>query len=272
MQLVDAHTHMNNDDLYVIWQDLLAQFVQAGGVGLVNAGASDLYNTRALELSQQAALWWYTLPVLASIGYHPESCMDGEISSDNLQQKILDLKKMYTDHHNVVVAIGECGIDTYYPGSEAFLSLQQQLFVAQCDLAQELGLPLMLHIRKDFDTAFSILQNYRDMTIYIHCRGFWPQELQRLQDLHIQKLYIGFCGNVTYKNAQLLRDTLDKVPLDQLLLETDAPWLSPQAVRGTINTPANIQYLYQFVADYLQIEKNSLAEQLESNFKSLYRI
>jgi len=56
MQLVDAHTHMNNDDLYVIWQDILAQFVQAGGVGLVNAGASDLYNTRALELSQQAAL------------------------------------------------------------------------------------------------------------------------------------------------------------------------------------------------------------------------
>lgn len=96
--------------------------------------------------------------------------------------------------------------------------------------------------------------------------------MQRLQDLHIQKLYIGFCGNVTYKNAQLLRDTLDNVSLDQLLLETDAPWLSPQVVRGTTNTPANIQYLYQFVADYLQIEKNSLAEQLESNFKSLYRI
>jgi len=98
--------------------------------------------------------------------------MDGEISSDNLQQKILDLKKMYEEYKNVVVAIGECGIDTYYPGSEAFLPLQQQLFVAQCDLAKELGLPLMLHIRKDFDTAFNILQNYRDMTIYIHCRGF----------------------------------------------------------------------------------------------------
>lgn len=98
--------------------------------------------------------------------------MDGEITKDNLQQKILDLKKMYTDHHDVVVAIGECGIDTYYPGSEDSLPLQQELFVAQCALAQELRLPLMLHIRKDFATAFEILKNYRDMTIYIHCRGF----------------------------------------------------------------------------------------------------
>ena len=64
--------------------------------------------------------------------------MDGEITADNLQQKILDLKKMYTDHHDVVVAIGECGIDTYYPGSEDFLQLQKKLFIAQCDLAQEL--------------------------------------------------------------------------------------------------------------------------------------
>ena len=96
--------------------------------------------------------------------------------------------------------------------------------------------------------------------------------LQQLSITNHWKLFIGFCGNVTYKNAQSLRDTLEIVPLDQLLLETDAPWLSPQVIRGTINTPANVQYIYDFVANYLKIEKNSLAEQLESNFKSLYRI
>lgn len=75
---------------------------------------------------------------------------------------------------------------------------------------------------------------------------------------------------MTYKNAQLLRDSLVIVPLDHLLLETDAPWLSPQAVRGTTNYPANVKYIYEFVADLLSIEKDVLADQIEKNFKSLY--
>lgn len=83
---------------------------------------------------------------------------------------------------------------------------------------------------------------------------------------------MGFCGNITYKNAQSLRDTLVKVSVDQLVLETDAPWLSPQVVRGTINTPANIHYLYTFVADYLQIDITTLTDQLHKNFKQLYRL
>ena len=88
--------------------------------------------------------------------------------------------------------------------------------------------------------------------------------------MKIKKLFIGFCGNVTYKNAQNLRDSLRAVPLDQLLLETDAPWLSPQVVRGTTNHPANVRYIYEFVAEQLHTEKNSLAQQLESNFRNLY--
>lgn len=85
-------------------------------------------------------------------------------------------------------------------------------------------------------------------------------------------MFIGFCGNVTYKNAQNLRNSLLKVPLNHLLLETDAPWLSPQTVRGTTNHPANVKYIYEFVAEYLKIEKTSLFDQIESNFKNLYGI
>jgi TatD DNase family protein len=91
------------------------------------------------------------------------------------------LKKLYEDNKDHIVAIGECGIDTYYPGSENSLSLQKQLFTLQCNLAQELHLPLMIHIRKDFLSAFEILKNYRDMTIYVHCRGFGPEEVEMLK-------------------------------------------------------------------------------------------
>ena len=88
---------------------------------------------------------------------------------------------MYEENKEYIVAIGECGIDTYYPGSEDSLELQKKLFVAQCDLAKELDLPLMVHIRKNFASAFEILQKYRDLTVYIHCRSFNPEEVKRLQ-------------------------------------------------------------------------------------------
>lgn len=79
---------------------------------------------------------------------------------------------MYESNKDVVVAVGECGIDTYYPGTEETLPLQKKLFTMQCDLAKELNLPLMVHIRKDFDAGLDILKQYRDMTIHLHCRSF----------------------------------------------------------------------------------------------------
>lgn len=83
-----------------------------------------------------------------------------------------ELRILYEANKEYIVAIGECGIDTYYPGSENSLPLQKKLFALQCDLAKELQLPIMIHVRKDFASAFEILKNYRDMTVYIHCWGF----------------------------------------------------------------------------------------------------
>ena len=127
----------------------------------------------------------------------------------------------------------------------------------------------MVHIRKDFTTAFEILQQFTDLTVYVHCWGFGPQEF-RMLSAGFRNLYVGFCGNVTYKKADDLRETLKIVPLTQLLLETDAPWLSPQVVRGTTNHPANVKYIYQFVAEYLNISSEKLAEQVEQNFRAVY--
>jgi TatD DNase family protein len=90
------------------------------------------------------------------------------------------LRSLYAENKKYIVAIGECGIDTYYPGSENSLPIQKKLFALQCDLAKEFMLPLMVHIRKDFESAFEILKHYHDMTIYIHCRGFGPEEIEKL--------------------------------------------------------------------------------------------
>jgi TatD DNase family protein len=277
MKIYDSHTHINSDPLFHDWQWYLQKFIDEWWIGLVNSWASEEYNLRGLEISKlvenlklKAESWWSDFVIRSTIGYHPGCCDDGEITEENIQQKIIDLKKLYETNKAYIVAIGECGIDTYYPGTDSSLPLQKKLFVFQCELARELNVPLMIHIRKDFETAFEILQHYTDVTVYIHCRWFGPEEIKRLKDLQIKRLFIWFCGNVTYKNAQLLRDSLVIVPLDHLLLETDAPWLSPQVVRWTTNTPANVKYIYEFVADLLSIEKDVLADQIEKNFKNLY--
>jgi len=85
-------------------------------------------------------------------------------------------------------------------------------------------------------------------------------------------LFIGFCGNITYKKTEDLRESLQLVPLQQLLLETDAPYLTPQAVRGQDNHPANVKYIYDFVAEMLKISPEALSQQLEANFRSVYKI
>lgn len=151
------------------------------------------------------------------------------------------------------------------------METQQKLFVQHCELARELKLPLVVHSRDAFNETFEILKNYTDLTIYFHCRGYGPEEF-RMLDAEFRNLYVGFCGNVTYKNAQPLRDTLAIVPHNQLLLETDAPYLAPQAVRGEVNHPANVQYLYDFVAEQLHMTFEVLSQQVEANFFAVYKI
>jgi TatD DNase family protein len=94
------------------------------------------------------------------------------ITEENVQKKISDLKTLYEANKQYIVAIGECGIDTYFPGTEDHLPIQKKLFAMQCDLAQALNLPLVVHVRKDFGSALEILKKYRDLTIHFHCRGF----------------------------------------------------------------------------------------------------
>ena len=194
-------------------------------MGLVNSWASEAYNVQGIEIVKTVETlrdWgiaeWQNIVVKSTIGYHPWSCENGEITEENIQQKMVDLKKLYTDNKEYIVAIGECGIDTYYPWTEEFELLNR-----------------------------------------------WSVELW-------WKLFIGFCGNVTYKNAHNLRDSLAKIPLAQLLLETDAPRLSPQVVRGETNHPANVKYIYEFVAEFLNIDSEVLSDHIEKNFKAVYSL
>ncbi len=179
------------------------------------------------------------------------------------------MKTLVLEHREEVVAIGECGIDLHYVNTPENLTLQKDLFQQQLDLARALELPVVIHSRDAFDETLEILKEYPDLKIYFHCWGYSPEKIKKLFTV-FPKLWIGFTGNVSYPKAQEIRDSLAVVPRERLLMETDAPYLSPQKVRGKTNQPVYIQYVYQFIAEQLMISEKQLAQQIEKNFRAFY--
>lgn len=268
--MYDAHTHINSESMYPERQHYMDLFVQAWGKWLVNSGASEFYNEKGIEIAKESLQKYPNLRVKATLGRHPLECVENIITKENYIQKIQELKQQYNENKEHIVAIGEIGIDVHFPNWPETIELQKNLFALQCDLSQELNLPIMIHSRDEFNQTIDILQNYKNQTIYFHCWGYGPEEYNKLNDM-FPNLFIGFCGNVTYKNAQALRDTLSIVDKNQILMETDAPYLAPQVVRGQTNHPAYVGYIYDFAAQQLQIEKKVLETIIENNIYQVYK-
>ncbi len=273
MQYFDAHTHLNSEQLFPHYQDAIDTFVQAWWSALVNIWADHKYNDNALSIAQ-----WNTnqaCNIYSVLGLHPCEIDAREqkflVSEQEVQKEFQKLKALVLENKKDIVAIGECGIDLHYVHTPENLKLQKLLFQSQLDLARDLDFPVVIHSRDAFDETLDILKAYTDLHIYFHCRGYWPEEIQTLL-ASFPYLWIGFTGNITYPKAKAIRASLAQVPDNRILLETDAPYLAPQKVRGKTNHPAFIQYVYQFVAEQKGISVSDLASHVEKNFKTFYRI
>lgn len=269
--MYDSHTHLNNEIMYPQRQDYMDLFIKAWWKWLVNSWASESYNKNWITIAEESLKKYPDIIVKASLGRHPLECVENLITKDNYIQKTQDLKAQYQANKQHIVSIWEIGIDVHFPNGQETLDIQRDLFALQCDFAQEVNLPIMIHSRDEFNQTIDILQNYKNQTIYFHCWGYGPEEYRKLNSM-FPNLYIWFCGNVTYKNAQPLRDTLDIVDKNQLLMETDAPYLAPQGFRGQTNHPAFVQHIYEFAAAHLSIPLPQFSQQIEKNFKKLYSL
>lgn len=247
----------------------------------MNFWASESYNIQGIEIAKEVERSkikderYKNIVVKATLGWHPLECVDGTILAEDIPARMKQLRDLYSENKEHIVAIGETWIDVHYPNGPETLETQKKLFIEHCKLAKELNLPLVVHSRDAFQETMQILRHFPRMTVYFHCRGYWPQEIEALRRMGESKwrnLFIWFCGNITYKKADDLRESIKLVPLDQLLLETDAPYLTPQEVRGETNQPAYVKYIYQYVAALDDIPLAGIEDQLEKNFVELYRI
>lgn len=265
--IIDAHTHLNTDQLFSDYKKYLQNFEKIWWKIVVNAWANNEYNEKWIQIAKESISDFPWLTVKTAIWRHP--CDIPHNQSDFLP--LLDeLEKVYQENKDYIVAIWECGIDLHFPDNPS-LEVQQYALKSQWELARKLNLPLMIHSRDAFNETMEILKDFSDLKIYFHSRWYWPNELAEAEKT-FPNLRLWFTNVIEYPSASNIRDAIYNIKTSKILTETDAPFLPPQTMRGQQNEPAYVTYVYEKLCEILGIEKNELEKIIEENTKFLYNI
>lgn len=258
---IDSHAHfdLTLEDTAVSEDDLLQSLRTQGIVGAVQVSITTAGSRWSYDFAQRRS----KDGILFTIGIHPSSpAPDEELSVlNNLADTIHS-----GDHAGLLFAIGECGLDWYRMRQPK--EMQERSFRFQIELANRLGLPLVVHTRDAMNETLSILRETSRTAGIIHCFSGDRDAAKEAMDLGY---YISFAGNVTYRNAAALHESAAYVPLDRLLLETDAPFLTPVPLRGRENRPDYVIHVYRFIADLRGEPLDRIIESVHNNFVEIQR-
>lgn len=248
--LVDSHCHLFH--CYHQIDETLISKIESNFKYLVNIAINEKEIERLINNPIKSNV------IKNAIGLYPEEAKNFDNEKEKKFLSYLDKLDVY--------AIGETGIDFHWDYGD--ITIQEKLFRFQIELSIEKNLPLLIHSRKAFTDTFRILKEYKfNKPFILHCFGYGLKEAEKFLELNS---VFSFAGNITYPKAEDLRQVLKIIPLDRLLLETDAPYLSPQKVRGEKNNPFNIKYTYEFVANSLKLEEKELEKAIEKNFEKIF--
>ncbi len=242
--MIDSHTHLDRGPAPEA--ELVAAAREAGVNRILTIGIDERSRRAALAAAEAHD------EVYAAIGHHPNNATgyDDAITAELREQA----------RHARCLAIGETGLDDYR--DYAPRADQERAFAAQIELAQELGKPLVIHTRAaEDDTIATLATRAQGLEVILHCFSM-PDRLEECLD---HGWWISFAGNVTYPKAADLADAAERVPLDRLLVETDAPYLTPQAERKHRNQPAYVVHTARFVAERRGIAYEELEAAVEAN-------
>ena len=248
--MIDSHTHLalaKADE-----DQLVAAAREAGVTRMLTVGIDADSCRRALEASERFDGVW------AAIGRHPNAAT-GFTDAD-----LEELRELAG--HPRCAAIGETGFDFFRKGAPR--EDQERAFRGQIDLARDTGKPLVIHTRDADDATIGVLADHADgLDVILHCFSM-PD---RVQECLERGWWISYAGNVTYPKAEALAGSVEHVPDDRLLVETDAPWLSPQPVRKERNQPAYVVHTARFVAERRGSSYEELDAAVEATASALLR-
>ena len=251
---IDTHCHLATKEFEADLPDVLARAREAGIKTMIVIGAGDGLegNNRAVALADQHANLW------ATVGIHPH---DAKQSMEGLKKIALSSKK--------VIAIGEIGLDYHY--DHAPREVQQKRFAEQIALAKELNLPIAIHSREAWEDTIRIVREAGPLPKagVFHCFGGDLREADQALDLGF---YISISGIVTFKKAANLLEVVQKIPLEKIVIETDAPFLAPVPHRGKRNEPAFVKLVGEKIAEIRGITSEEVSRIIKNNTKQLFGI
>lgn len=252
--LFDTHAHLDSGAFRRDLPDILAR-LPGQGIGLLMNPGCDLPSSQAACALARENPWIY-----AAVGLHPDA-------ADQISPAVVDTLAQLVKDNPKVKAIGEIGLDYHY--EDVPRQQQQACFRQQLALAQELGLPVIIHQREAAQDTLDILGEFPQVTGVFHC---YAGSAEMAVQLTRQGWYIGFTGVITFKNARKLVETALAIPLDRMVIETDCPYMAPEPFRGKRNDPGYLYRMAQRLGELRGLSQEEMEQITMENGKRLYRI
>ncbi|MCI9426269.1 MAG: TatD family hydrolase [Eubacterium sp.] len=255
--IFESHAHYDDakfdDDRELLLQRLLSDSI----CGIINVGASIKSTKASIALAEKHSA------VYAAAGVHPE--MADELDEDSFAWLKEQLR------HPKVVAVGEIGLDYYHGKEQTVRERQKHWFARQLELAKVSGLPVIIHSRDAAQDTLRIMKDTHadEISGVVHCFSY---AVNLAEEFVAMGYFIGVGGVVTFKNGKKLVETVKKIPLEKILLETDAPYLSPEPFRGSRNDSSNLVYVAERIAQIKGITADEVIEVTKRNGERLFHI
>ena len=251
LDLTDSHCHLNNLDFGDETDAVVQRALDVGVRRLVTIG------TRLENTAELVALAHKYPNVFATVGVHPEYVAEREVSADEIAQAATSDEK--------IIALGEAGFDYFYDPNTK--EAQRKLFKNHLIAARKTGLPLVIHTRCAEQDTIDALSEFPDVTGVLHC---FSSNAELAKFGLEQGWYLSASGILTFKKAQEIRDIFADVPLNRLLVETDAPYLAPVPYRGKRNEPSFVVKTAEVLAEIKGVSLEELAKITTENFLTLF--
>lgn len=243
--LVDTHSHIDMKDFEDL-DEIISNAKTAGVEKIVVPSVDKNSFAKVLEISHQYE------GVYCALGIHPSEAKGAK------DEDFEEIIKLAADKK--IVAIGECGLDYYW--DKSFVDEQKKVFAKQIEIAIELKKPLIVHDREAHHDTFEMLKDIKEVPVIMHCfSGSWEFAKECIK----KGFYIALGGVVTFKNAKKVHEIAKNIPLEHLLLETDAPYLTPEPFRGKRNEPAYVKFAAEKIAEIRGVSLEEIAQATTKN-------
>lgn len=258
MNLFDSHSHLNDEKFDNDRDISIKEIYKSGITNFITAGYSIESSEKAIEIADEYEF------IYATVGVSPNDIPQDE---GELWRQLQRVKELAKDNKKVL-AIGEIGLDYYWNTENK--EIQKKAFIEQIKIANELNLPIVIHTRDAImDTIEILKENQVKNTGVFHC---CPQNRELIKEGLKLGFYISFAGPITFKNSKNADEMINLVPNDRILIETDSPYLAPEPVRGTRNTPANVKFIAQKIADAKNLSFEEVEKITVENTKRIFKI